>query len=274
MPTWWSSAAGWPGPALPSPPRAPGSRVVAHPGPPRARRQRLQRSAPVDPRRHLAHGQQQPLGARRRRDRRNPRREPVPQPRGQCAHPRYHPAGKSDRRSRTSRCCSTPRCTSSKRADADTIAAVRAFCSQNSTAYDVSAPLFCDASGDGIVGFLAGAAFRMGAEARDEFGEGFAPASRTTANCSATRIYFYSKDTGRPVKFIAAQLRAEGHHARSRAIATSRPPIPAAASGGSSTAAASTRSTRPRRSSGSCGRSSTASGTTSRTPASFPRPKP
>ena len=31
-----------------------------------------------------------------------------------------------------------------------------------------TAPLFCDASGDGIVGFLAGAAFRMGAEASGE----------------------------------------------------------------------------------------------------------
>ncbi|MBM3844377.1 MAG: FAD-dependent oxidoreductase, partial [Verrucomicrobia bacterium] len=59
--------------------------------------------------------------------------------------------------------------------DADTIASVRAFCSQNSTRYELHAPLFCDASGDGIVGFLAGAAFRVGAESRAEFGEGFAP---------------------------------------------------------------------------------------------------
>src|SRR5687768_11852761 len=50
----------------------------------------------------------------------------------------------------------------------DTITAVRAFCSQNSTRYELTAPLFCDASGDGVVGFLAGAAFRMGAESRDE----------------------------------------------------------------------------------------------------------
>src|SRR4051794_26796887 len=46
--------------------------------------------------------------------------------------------------------------------DADTIESVRAFCSQNSTRYELSAPLFCDASGDGIIGFMAGAAFRMG----------------------------------------------------------------------------------------------------------------
>ncbi len=82
----------------------------------------------------------------------------------------------------------------------DTIKSVRAFCSQNSTAYEISAPLFVDASGDGIVGFLAGAAFRIGAEARSEFGEQFAPEKASNELLGHT-IYFYSKDTGRPVKF-------------------------------------------------------------------------
>jgi hypothetical protein len=82
----------------------------------------------------------------------------------------------------------------------DTLRSVRAFCSQNSTAYTIAAPLFVDASGDGIVGFLAGAAFRVGAEAAAEFDEAFAPA---TANRELLghSIYFYSKNTGRPVKF-------------------------------------------------------------------------
>ncbi|MCE9591201.1 MAG: FAD-dependent oxidoreductase, partial [Planctomycetes bacterium] len=84
---------------------------------------------------------------------------------------------------------------------ADTIAAVRAFCSQNSTLYEIRAPLFCDASGDGVVGFLAGAAFRMGAEASDEFGERFAP-SREYGELLGHSLYFYSKDTGRPVRFV------------------------------------------------------------------------
>ncbi len=84
--------------------------------------------------------------------------------------------------------------------DADTIESVRAFCSQNSTRYDLHAPLFCDASGDGLVGFLAGAAFRMGAESRDEFGEKFAP-SKEYGELLGHSLYFYSKDTGRPVSF-------------------------------------------------------------------------
>jgi hypothetical protein len=88
------------------------------------------------------------------------------------------------------------------KSDADTIESICAFCSQNSTTYEVSAPLFVDASGDGIVGFLAGAAFRMGAEARSEFGEQFAPGKASHELLGHT-LYFYSKDTGRPVSFVA-----------------------------------------------------------------------
>lgn len=82
----------------------------------------------------------------------------------------------------------------------DTISAVHAFCSQNSTQYQLSAPLFCDASGDGIVAFLAGAAFRMGAESQEEFGEKFAP-DKAYGELLGHSMYFYSKDVGRPVKF-------------------------------------------------------------------------
>jgi len=80
------------------------------------------------------------------------------------------------------------------------IAAVRAWCSQNSTSYLVKAPLFCDASGDGILGFLSGASFRMGAESKEEFGEKFAP-TKEYGELLGHSLYFYSKDTGKPVKF-------------------------------------------------------------------------
>lgn len=86
-------------------------------------------------------------------------------------------------------------------ADPDKIKAIHAFCSQNSTQYTLSAPLFCDASGDGIVGFMAGAAFRMGAESVEEFGEKFAP-EKSYGELLGHSMYFYSKDAGRPVKFI------------------------------------------------------------------------
>jgi REP element-mobilizing transposase RayT len=83
----------------------------------------------------------------------------------------------------------------------DMIKSVRAYCSQNETLYEVSAPLFCDASGDGVVGFQAGAAFRMGAESRDEFGEKFAP-DKEYGELLGHSIFFYSKNVGKPVKFI------------------------------------------------------------------------
>ena len=76
------------------------------------------------------------------------------------------------------------------------------FCSQNSTRYELEAPLFCDASGDGILGFLSGAAFRMGAEAADEFDEPFAP-SAEYGGLLGHSIYFMTKDVGKPVNYVA-----------------------------------------------------------------------
>jgi hypothetical protein len=86
--------------------------------------------------------------------------------------------------------------------DDDTIGSIKGFCSQNSTEYVIDAPLFCDASGDGIVGFLSGAAFRMGAEKKEEFGEKFAP-TEEYGELLGHSMYFYTKDTGRPVKYKA-----------------------------------------------------------------------
>lgn len=91
---------------------------------------------------------------------------------------------------------------------ADRIRSVRAFCSQNSTMYEVEAPLFCDASGDGVVGFLAGAAFRIGAESRREFGEAFAP-EKANGDLLGHTIYFYSKDVGRPVEYVPPSFALE-----------------------------------------------------------------
>ena len=82
----------------------------------------------------------------------------------------------------------------------EAIRSIRAFCPQNATCYEISAPLFCDASGDGIAAFLAGAAFRIGCEAQAEFLEGFAPPAASSELLGHT-IYFHSRDTGRPVRF-------------------------------------------------------------------------
>lgn len=86
-------------------------------------------------------------------------------------------------------------------ANPDRIRSVKAFCSQNSTLYEIYSPLFCDASGDGIVGFLAGAAFRVGAESKREFGEKFAPTAEF-GGLLGHSLYFYSKNAGKPVTFV------------------------------------------------------------------------
>ncbi|WP_200821456.1 FAD-dependent oxidoreductase [Bryocella elongata] len=85
--------------------------------------------------------------------------------------------------------------------DRQTIAAVRAFNSQNQTTYHLESPLFVDASGDGILGFLAGAEFLMGCEARSEFDEPLAP-NQPEHKLLGHSIYFYSKDAGRPVTYV------------------------------------------------------------------------
>ncbi|PPL00487.1 FAD-dependent oxidoreductase [Parapedobacter indicus] len=95
-----------------------------------------------------------------------------------------------------------------EKSNPDTISGLKAFCSQNSTEYRLEAPLFCDASGDGIVGFLGGAAFRMGAESREEFDEPMAP-DADYGELLGHSLYFYSKDTGKPIQFIPPSFAAD-----------------------------------------------------------------
>lgn len=58
-----------------------------------------------------------------------------------------------------------------------------------------SAPLFSDCTGDGTIGYLAGADYRMGREAREEFGESTAPevADKMTMGSS---VQWYSVEAG------------------------------------------------------------------------------
>jgi FAD dependent oxidoreductase len=85
--------------------------------------------------------------------------------------------------------------------DNSVIQSVKAFCSQNQTLYTLEAPLFVDASGDGIVGFLSGAEFRIGAESAAEFNEKLA-GEEPTQELLGHSLYFYTRDTGRPVKYV------------------------------------------------------------------------
>jgi hypothetical protein len=61
--------------------------------------------------------------------------------------------------------------------------------------------MFLDCTGDGLVGFLAGAKHRIGREAYSEYGEDWAPEVPDNITLGCT-LLFYTKDTGKPVKYV------------------------------------------------------------------------
>ncbi|WP_049721007.1 FAD-dependent oxidoreductase [Gilvimarinus polysaccharolyticus] len=77
-----------------------------------------------------------------------------------------------------------------------------AFCSQNSIHYRLNGKVFIDATGDGLLAFNAGASFRIGAEGRDEFSEGMAPA-KPNSDLLGHSLFFYSKRMNYPVAYQA-----------------------------------------------------------------------
>ncbi len=60
----------------------------------------------------------------------------------------------------------------------------------------ISAPLFSDCTGDGSLGYMAGAHFRMGRESKAEFGEEFAPEKADRMMMGASVQWYSSKTDG------------------------------------------------------------------------------
>lgn len=83
------------------------------------------------------------------------------------------------------------------------ISKVFAFNPQNQTEYIFSSTLFADCSGDGLVSYLAGASYRIGAEDKEEYNELFAPDKNEYGELLGHSIFFYMKDTGKPVSYVA-----------------------------------------------------------------------
>ncbi|MBR6719787.1 MAG: FAD-dependent oxidoreductase [Clostridia bacterium] len=75
--------------------------------------------------------------------------------------------------------------------------------------HTLSAPYFCDSTGDGWVGYFAGAKYRVGREAKHEYDENFAheaPDLLTMSGCNCAPGVvrnFAAEDTGSPVEFVA-----------------------------------------------------------------------
>ena len=84
--------------------------------------------------------------------------------------------------------------------DGPRIRSVTAWQTTTETRHTIEAPLFADCSGDGILAPLSGAAFRIGREARAEFGEPIAPveADRMTMGLSCL---FQAREHDRPQPF-------------------------------------------------------------------------
>jgi len=64
----------------------------------------------------------------------------------------------------------------------------------------LAAPLFSDCTGDGTIGYLAGADWTSGRESRAEYGEELAPVKADKMTMGAS-VQWYSTDTGKKVNF-------------------------------------------------------------------------
>ncbi|MDY3678396.1 MAG: FAD-dependent oxidoreductase [Actinomyces urogenitalis] len=87
-------------------------------------------------------------------------------------------------------------------ADGTRIESVSGWAMQTETWYTFTGSVFADCTGDGLVGALAGASYMLGREGAEDFSEEWAPpvADRQLLGSS---MFFYSKDTGKPQKFVA-----------------------------------------------------------------------
>ena len=65
----------------------------------------------------------------------------------------------------------------------------------------LAAPLFADCTGDGTIGYLAGADYRMGRESESEFAEPTAPQQADAMTMGAS-VQWYSEDAGKPTAFL------------------------------------------------------------------------
>lgn len=84
--------------------------------------------------------------------------------------------------------------------DGDRIAAVNCVQETTEMRYRLEAPIFVDATGNGTLGFYAGAEYRSGSEPRSEFEELHAPEEPNNYRMGNT-IMMKARDMGHPVEF-------------------------------------------------------------------------
>jgi hypothetical protein len=72
----------------------------------------------------------------------------------------------------------------------------------------LAAPLFIDASGDGVLGYRAGAQFQWGPELQSQYREQLAPREPGTGLMGNT-LFFRARDTGKPMQYTRPEWAAE-----------------------------------------------------------------
>ncbi len=85
--------------------------------------------------------------------------------------------------------------------DGSHIEAVKCYQMTTETEYRIEGGIFIDATGNGTLGYFAGAEYRIGREARGEFDEKDAP-EKPDGETMGNTIYFVARDMGHPVRFI------------------------------------------------------------------------
>lgn len=84
--------------------------------------------------------------------------------------------------------------------DGNKVKSVKLTHTENANEVVLTASLFCDCTGDGTIGYLAGADYAVGRESRDTYKESLAPEVSDSMTMGAS-IQWYTKDTGKPTKF-------------------------------------------------------------------------
>lgn len=81
------------------------------------------------------------------------------------------------------------------------IEAISCYQMTTETEWTLRAPIFCDCTGNGTLGFMAGMPFRIGSEGKAEFNEPHAPEQPNLHRMGNT-LLFKAVDRGHPVEFV------------------------------------------------------------------------
>ena len=85
--------------------------------------------------------------------------------------------------------------------DGSCIHCVQCYQMTTENRYEFGAKVFVDATGNGTLGYFAGAEYKIGREAAAEYGEQDAP-EQADGETMGNTIYFVAEDVGHPVKFV------------------------------------------------------------------------